>query len=541
MSNTQPLLSFFYLKLDGQPARGDLMSSVQEVTVESSLHLPDVATLTLLDQELRWADGDDLLPGKKLVVQARSSGDSGDLFDGEIVEIEPRFERGMKKLIVRAFDRLHRLGRGQYVRRFIQSTDGDVITKLAQEVGLKAKVGPTAEVHPYIIQANESNLSFLQRRAAALGYLLYVEGETLYCEAPRDDAPPISLVWEKELTEFRPRMSTLGQVNEVTARGWDPQQRQELVGQATTSTITPQVGTAQSGGDLAQTAFGITARQMVANRPVRSQEYARKLAQAVADRHAARFIEAEGQCAGDPRIVAGTTVAIANAGKRFSGSYFVTNAVHTMRPGDYTVHFSVSGLQPATLLSLLVPEVEAGIPAGLVIGIVTDNDDPEQQGRVKVKYPWLSAEVESDWARIVTLGGGPTRGICFLPEVQDEVLLGFELGDFDHPYVLGGLWNGQDLPPPPEKIQKLVDGAGRVLQRVIRTRAGNEIRFDEDSSGQQNAISVKTVTGYSLTLSDTQGIEISSPKGDLKLSSKGRIIINGTSGVEIKGSTVQIN
>jgi len=564
--DAKQLLSLFYLKLDGQLASGDLMHNVQEVLVESSLHLPDIATLTLLDQELRWVNGNDLAPGKKLVVEAGGPAGAAQLFDGEIVEIEPRFERGMKRLIVRAFDRLHRLGRGQYVRSFVQATDGDVIQKIAQEVGLKAQVGPTSDVHPCLIQANETNLAFLQRRAAALGYLLYVDGETLHCDAPSTAGTPISLEWEKELQAFYPRMSTIGQLNEVTARGWNPQDRSEIVGQAKASTIQPTISGGEKGGDVAQKAFNIQAKQTVADRPVRSQRYADHLAQATADRHAGRFIEAQGICGGEPRIIAGASVEIKNVGKRFSGSYFVTSVTHSLRPGEYEVRFTVSGLQPATLLSMLLPESEAGIPPGLVIGVVTNNDDPDKLGRVKVKYPWLSVDLESDWIRVVSAGGGPSRGVCFLPEVQDEVLIGFELGDFDQPYVIGGLWNGKDQPPAPEKVEKLVSN-GKVLQRVIRTRGGYELRFDEDTSGKNGFIHLITPGGRTITIADgDKQIEVKSEKhkilmddqgkllsltseGDVQINAKGKVSIEGQTGVEvkssanlvIKGSMVEIN
>lgn len=555
MSNvdTAQLLSLFYLKLDGALVNAELMGNVQEVTVESSLHLPDVATITILDQELRWMDSNELAPGKKLVVIARAGNKEVTLFDGEVVEIEPRFEQGMKRLLVRAFDRLHRLGRGLHVRRFVQSTDGDVIKKLALEVGLQAKVGQTSEVHPCLIQTNETNLAFLQRRAAALGYLLYVEGETLHCDKPKSNGAPIVLGWEKELQAFYPRMSTLGQLNEVVARGWDPKERREVVGVAKTSAIEPKVGERQKGGEVAQKAFNVLAKQTVVDRPVRTQRYANHLAQATVDRHAGRFIEAEGVCGGEPRVVAGATVQIENVGKRFSGTYFVTSATHTLRPGEYEVRFSVSGLQPATLLSTLLPESEGGVPSGLVVGVVTNNNDDEKLGRVKVKYPWLSAELESDWIRVVGMGAGPDRGICFLPEVNDEVLIGFELGDFDHPYVLGGLWNGKDKLPAPDGAAKLTDN-GKVLQRVIRTRAGYELRFDEDDTGNKGYVRLKTRAGRLVTISDSdKGIEIKteqhsvklddqgrlltlSSEGDLKISAKGKISIEGQTGVEVRSN-----
>lgn len=554
MSNELQLIPLFYLKVGGQPARRELAAAIQSITVESSLHLPDVATITLLDPELRWTDSDELEPGKEITVSAKVERTTGTVFSGEVVEIEPVLADGMRTLVVRAFDRLHRLSRGRTARRFVNITDGDLIKKIVGEVGLQAKVGPTPEVHPYVIQANESNLAFLQARAAALGYLLYVDEKTLHCEPPGARGQPVELSWGMDLAEFRPRMTTVGQLNEVTARGWDPKTRKEIVGQAKDSKVAPQVGVSKSGGAVAKSAFNLDAKYLIVDRPLRTQSSAEKLAQAIVDRHAGQFIEASGVCGGDPRVVAGAQVTLKNVGKRFGGTYFVTGATHIFGPGLYETHFTVSGLQPQTILSLLAPEQEISIPSGLVIGVVTDIDDPDKLGRVKLKFPWLSSDIVSDWARVVMVGGGAERGIAFLPEVNDEVLVGFELGDFNHPYVLGGLWNGQDKPPKAEKTAYL-SSSGKVQQRVIRTRTGYEIRFDENSSGAQGYIQIKTAAGRIMTLSDTdKAIEVKTSshtvklddqgrvlsletQGDLKLSAQGKIMISGQTGVEVKSNT----
>ena len=119
----------------------------------------------------------------------------------------------------------------------------------------------------------------------------------------------------------------------------------------------------------------------------------------------------------------------------------------------------------------------ANLLYGVMVGVVTNNQDPEGLGRVKVRFPWLSNEDESGWARIAAPMAGKERGMYFLPEVEDEVLVGFEHGDVRFPYVLGALWNGQDAPPA-----KNDDGKNNL--RVIKSRSGHLIRLnDEDWQG----------------------------------------------------------
>src|SRR5207244_13589829 len=150
--------------------------------VENSLHVTDVATLVRHDTRLHWIDEDSLAPGKVIQISAKVERQEKLLFDGEIVEIEPDFEPSTQRLMVRAFDRLHRLARGRHVRSFQNVSDGDLVQRIASEVGLQAKVGPTTQVYAYVLQDNETNLGFLRDRAAALGYLLYVDSKTLHCE-----------------------------------------------------------------------------------------------------------------------------------------------------------------------------------------------------------------------------------------------------------------------------------------------------------------------------------------------------------------------
>src|SRR5262245_51893172 len=117
------LPKIFQLQLDGVDAPEDLMASIVDVKVENSLHLPDVATITLHDARLHWIDDARLIPGKAIKLFASGDRSKRPLFDGEIVEIEPAFTRGVQRLVVRAFDRLHRLTRGRYVRTFLNLTD----------------------------------------------------------------------------------------------------------------------------------------------------------------------------------------------------------------------------------------------------------------------------------------------------------------------------------------------------------------------------------------------------------------------------------
>jgi len=169
---------------------------------------------------------------------------------------------------------------------------------------------------------------------------------------------------------------------------------------------------------------------------------------------------------------------------------------------------------------------------GVVLGIVQDINDPLNLGRIKVNFPWLgeaseAVAISSDedrahsyWARVATLMAGAGRGTYFVPEVGDEVLVAFEHGDMDRPYVIGSLWNAEDTPPEnmdPEgknHIRSITSRSGhkvsledndedRKTRLVIRSAGGHEIVLDDD--GSQGKIQIETAAGHNLTLDDKDG------------------------------------
>jgi phage protein D len=554
MSDRQQLVNQVFLEIDGMGRERvvELLADLVSLTVESSLHLPDSATLVVHDTKLAWIDDAALEPGKALKISATTGAGEHRIFDGEIVGLEPAFAPHAQRCVIRAFDRIHRLSRGRKVRSFLNVTDGDVFTKLAQECGLKVKCGATNKVHKYLFQNNETNLEFIRTRAATLGYVAYVHEKVLVVDVPKADGATVELEWAKNLKEFHPTLTTMDQISGATARGWDPEHRQEVVGRATEGVGRPEIGQSQAGGALAKKAFGIDAGTLAAYSPIRDQAQADMLAKAVAAAHTSRFVEAEGTCAGQPEIVAGTPLKIKGVGDRFSGTYLVTSCRHEYgQDKTFTTSFSVSGRNPSNLLSLLKNPAPPAPHRGLVIGIVTDNNDPDKLGRVKVKYPWLAPDQESFWARVVTVGGGPDRGVGFLPEINDEVLVGFEQDDIQYAYVLGGLWNGKDAPP--EGVTKAPAG-GKVQKRVIRTRVGHQITFDDTDGGggieivDKSKNSVKIDTGSNSLMIEVKGDVAIDAKGTIKLKATGPVEISGMkttvegkSMVEIKGGMINLN
>jgi uncharacterized protein involved in type VI secretion and phage assembly len=189
------------------------------------------------------------------------------------------------------------------------------------------------------------------------------------------------------------------------------------------------------------------------------------------------------------------------------------------------------------LLDLLPSELDTaaqmGKIYGVVIGIVTNNKDEENLGRVKVRFPWLVEDDESHWARVATLMAGPCRGSFFLPEVDDEVLVAFDHGDVRFPYVIGALWNGKDRPP-----YENADGANNV--RAIKSRSNHQIILN-DTSGSAKIQIIDATEKNSLTIDASANTMTLQVEGDIVLkAAKGKIILDAQS-VEIASSqTTQV-
>ncbi len=184
-------------------------------------------------------------------------------------------------------------------------------------------------------------------------------------------------------------------------------------------------------------------------------------------------------------------------------------------------------------------EQSAGRIYGVEAGIVTNNQDPDGLGRVKIKFPWLSEDNETGWARIATIMAGKERGSFFLPEVGDEVLVAFGHGDINNPYVIGALWNEKDRPPETNS-----DGKNNI--RRLRSRSGHEIIFNDDSATKKEKIEIHTNAKHKITLDDSAGgekIEIVDKTGNNKItidSNQNSINIESTVQLKIKSQIIEI-
>ena len=194
---------------------------------------------------------------------------------------------------------------------------------------------------------------------------------------------------------------------------------------------------------------------------------------------------------------------------------------------------SLHALSP--LLDERLPSGFGGIFYGAYAALVTDLDDPDGQGRVRIRLPWSPDTGGSNyeaWARLATMMAGDDRGSWFVPDIDDEVLVVFEAGDVRRPYVVGALWNGQDAPP------QQMDAGNNV--KKLRSRSGVTITID-DSAGSE-LLKLETPGGQKVTLEDAgRSIEVADSGGNVVKLEPSGISITSPAKVKVEASSVEVS
>ncbi|HEX4704279.1 MAG TPA: VgrG-related protein [Pseudonocardiaceae bacterium] len=541
------------VEVAGRPLPADVMTLLIHSTVDCSRNFPDTFVL-------RFRDPGHVVLGKggftigaqiRLRVQTSDPGGPLPLMSGEVTAVGIDIDRTGTFTEVRGYDLAHRLFRGRRVAAYPEMSLSDVVTKVVTRAGLQVGTvdsvsGVGGRPHTQISQHNISDWEFLSRLADSVGAQVSVtEGKLDFrLPEPPDGAPdanakattdPFVLEADRTLISLRAGVTAAEQVPEVQVHGWDPAAKQEVTASAPPKIAGTKVGDVDPVG-MANT-FG-SPPLLVANAPVRTQTEAAAIARAVAGQVGGASVELSGVARGNPKLRAGTPVSLANVGDPFTGQYTLTATRHlfTEHTG-YVTEFAASGRQERSLYGLTTGHGASsgrGGAAGLLPGVVCDAKDPDGMGRVRLTFPWLDKDFSSNWARVVQPGAGKARGTVILPEVGDEVLAGFEGGDFDAPYVLGGLHNGKDTLPTLSTAP--VDAnSGEIAVRGFVSRKGHRLEFNED-----DGILVTTGDGKLVVRMDVknQMIELTSAKGVHVKADNGVTVESGKGPLELKGQKI---
>jgi uncharacterized protein involved in type VI secretion and phage assembly len=553
--------------VDGTELGQDDLNRLKEIRIANYLRLPDICTISAAYPDADALDNSPFKVASSLEVKVGPSGDPHDtpktVFWGTVATLEPGFGAGGIALSIRAFDRAHALMNGRKSRAFQNVTLTDIFSKLVGEAGLTADASGASVVHEYVQQDNETDWDFLWRLADREGLEFVAEDKKAILRKP-GAGDTVDLEWPDTLREFTPRLTSVQQAESVTVRGWDRKTKQPLVGNAASPSSNGGIGVVRGQVNPSGTVF-------VATEAVKEQDEATSLAQAVLDKVSLAYATAEGVALGNPDIKAGCSVNVSGIGNKFGGTYRVGHVEHILKAAGFETHF---GNSPPTVLGTIGGGNGSGPPpwpTQLVVGVVTNNNDPDGHGRVRVKYPSLDFAMEGAWARVaLPHAGAGGRGAAMIPQVDDEVLIGFLNGDSRVPYVIGSVFNGVDKPDGDmlQDIDKqdsfVVNTFGRAIVKskgdmILTTSGGSRAASGADDGKLTITVQdeVKQTSKQDWTV-DTQGgashsasknYEIKATQNfnasgmSVSIKANQSVSIEGTAGVELKcgGSSVKVD
>ena len=546
------------IQLNGSALSDEMEALLEQVVVDHHQHLPDMFAITFHDPDRDVLGKLNATIGDTVTIKVTPPGGSPEtLIKGEVTGFEAEYGATRLRTVLRGYDMSHRLHRGRRTETYKNVTDSDIARTVASRASLTVgKIDSTSGTHDHVSQANQSDWDFLKSRAREIGYELAMEDGKFNFRKPvqasaapqngtyQNHNDPLQLVFGDDLIEFRPRITSAEQVNDVKVRGWDPVQKQAVIGSANAATVTTD-SLRDNPASLANKFGGPTFTAV--NRPLAQQAQVDGAAGSIAELISSAFAEADGLANGNPKLKAGATVSVGVVGDKFSGKYTLTSARHVFGEQGYRTHFVISGRQDRSLLGLASlgssngHASAGGAPInGVVVALVTDNNDPNNAARVKLKFPWLDDNYESDWARITQLGAGPDSGAHFIPEVNDEVLVAFEFGDIRRPYVVGSLHNGQDKP----KLGQGLFDNGKVKRRGFISRKGHQFIFFDDASKAGMAF-ISSDGKLKISLNETNSeIHISSQgkvhvesQQDMTLESQANLNLKAGQGLKLEAGT----
>ena len=448
--------------------------------------------------------------GESIVVKAANT----PIFVGVVTNVQLHREGSdFGCIIVSGYSATYRMETAHSCFSWNDRTIGDVVKKLCEQAKVQLELNPAfKETKDFICQYEESDFDFIRRLAHQYQEWMYFDGTKLIFGKPRKLADPIRLEYGTTLSSLDIGLQTLARSEQVFSyhSGADREMQR----------MTPDLayGHDKLAGEAFRASLGMfskPARQhalpRISNETELVNYMGRKQAAETAETH---YITAESQV---PTLRVGSVISlyssflkrVGDLSEESLGNFIIIEITHEVSQGSY--YKNRFKAIPATIKAMPSPKVRMPL-AETQMATVLSNADPEGKGRVRVRMNWQTDGMQTGWVRVMTPDGGSSsdvksnRGFVFIPEVGDQVLLGFRHGDPARPYVMGSLFNG-------------TTGGGGLEgnhMKSLTTRSGHTIKLNDSLSSL--GITIKDIKGNS--------IHIDSVGDDIIINAKRNITIN---------------
>ena len=541
----------FAVKVAGTAIPGEL--SVYSIFIEQRVNRVPVARIVLLDGSassgtFEASSSSVFAPGAVLTVEAGYDSTNTLLFKGIITQQSIRINEIIgSSLEVECRDAAVKMTVGRKSLSFSQKKDSDIISALIGNYsGLSSSITATATQWPQQVQYYATDWDFMLARAEVNGMIVTaVNGKITVAAPDANTTSVLSVAYGDGIYEFNADLNAVTQLSAVKAAAWDYKNQVINTGQA--SNNVPGPGNLSSK-KLADDVVGLANYMLQTPAAVEDADLTNWCkAQLIKSEYSK--IRGEIKMDGNSAALPGTYITLAGLGDRFNGDHFISGVVHNLTDGNWFTEVSI-GLSPVWFTEepdVVAPPASGLLPGvqGLFQGTVKKMyADPDTQYRILVDVPLFDPNGEGLWARLSNFYSTSGAGAFFLPEVGDEVVLGFLNEDPRYPVILGSLYSSSKIKPfngldPNEKNQMkaIVSKSGIYIQfddvdkiLTITTPAKNIMVF----SDKDKQISINDQNGNSLVMSES-GITIKSPK-DINIEAQQNINIKGTQGVNIQSS-----
>ena len=520
--------------------------AIVSVTVSKTIKKIPTARIVFLDGDMPNRDfpvsnTDDFKPGSEIKINAGYDENEETIFQGVIVKHSIKItEDNYARLVIECRDKAVGMTIGRKNANYVDSKDSDIITKLiGNHSGLSSDVDATTTSFKEIVQYYCTDWDFLISRAEVNGLLVIVEDGKVMAKAPDTGATPqLKVTYGEDLIEFDAEMDARTQLTSVKGVSWD------LKTQAVVESKEVSSQTLNEQGDLNSTelakVFSPKSLRLQTSAPMEKTAL-EKWADGQQLKAGLARIQGRMKFQGSPKAKVGTLIELEGVGNRFNGKVFVSAVNHDISNGNWTteVEFGMSPDWFAEKRDLVAPSTSGLLPGveGLQIGVVKKLDeDPEGQHKIQVSVPVLQAETEGVWARLANFYASEGIGTFFIPEIGDEVVLGYLNNDPAHPVILGSLYSSKRKPPYALTADNFI--------KSIVTKSELKLEFDDEKkiitlitpgenkiviSDEDKSIVLQDQNNNKVELSP-DGILLDSPR-DIKITAKGKITIDAAGGV----------
>ncbi|WP_298855441.1 type VI secretion system tip protein VgrG [uncultured Ruegeria sp.] len=533
----------FRLMVDGSEVSS--VDMITSISVTRHINRIPSAEIVIADgdpstQDFKVSDSATFVPGAEIEILMGYQSRDKSVFKGVIIRQGLRVGHdGRSVLTVGCSDKAIRLTIARVSQTFHEMTYSDAMKKLIADSDLQANVSEISGQMGHIVQSQSSAWDFLLSTAEAHGHVVIVEDGKVSVGPPKFVAPRYEVAFGETLAQMDIELRAVSQLSQVSSTSWDASQQELLHGISSEPSVNKQGNI--TGRELAEK-LGVAEFGLQTSRPMDAGAL-KTWANAQLMKSRLSRITGTVSFPGNAGVMPGYLLQVEGVGKRFGGDAYVSGIHHYMSEGEWQTEATL-GLDRRWFADLHrdvdEPQAAALTPGatGLQIAkVVQVYDDPDDGQRIKVKLP-LSSPDQGIWVRLTSPYAGDKMGISFLPEVDDEVVVGFLNDDPNAPVVLGALHSSQrSLPFQPQETN---------AEKSIVTRSGLRIGFEDE----KKILTIETPGKHIVTLSDEDksitvvdsnnnkiemsegGVTLSTPK-DMEISADGSISIKGQSGISI--------